>query len=96
MLDYIAPPKPRRVGRKRTVKVSAKTETLKEKYVKAKRSAKRTLNAENRKVEKAREKYVLAQRKAKTKKEKVDINVKSISGIFILPPKDGERTDDSA
>ena len=31
-----------------------------------------------------------------TKKEKVDVNVKSISGIFILPPKDGERTEDSA
>ena len=31
-----------------------------------------------------------------TKKEKVDINVKSVSGIFILPPKDGERAEDSA
>ena len=32
-----------------------------------------------------------------TKKEKVDVNVKSVSGIFILPPKDrGERTEDSS
>ena len=31
-----------------------------------------------------------------TKKEKVDINVNSVSGIFILPPKDGERAEDSA
>jgi|TARA_R100000656_G_scaffold32873_1_gene28334 hypothetical protein len=30
-----------------------------------------------------------------TKKEKVDINVKSVSGIFILPPKDGERAENS-
>ena len=30
-----------------------------------------------------------------TKKEKVDINVKSVSGIFILPPKDGELAEDS-
>ena len=35
-------------------------------------------------------------RVALTKKEKVDINVKSVSGIFILPPKDGERAEDSA
>ena len=28
-----------------------------------------------------------------TKKEKVDINVRSVSGIFILPPKDGERAE---
>ena len=32
-----------------------------------------------------------------TKKEKVDVNVKSVSGIFILPPKDrGERAEDSS
>ena len=31
-----------------------------------------------------------------TKKEKVDVNVKSVSGIFILPPKDRERAEDSA
>ena len=30
-----------------------------------------------------------------TKKEKVDINVRSVSGIFILPPKDGERAENS-
>ena len=30
-----------------------------------------------------------------TKKEKVDINVKSVSGIYILPPKDGERAENS-
>ena len=30
-----------------------------------------------------------------TKKEKVDINVRSDSGIFILPPKDGERAENS-
>ena len=30
-----------------------------------------------------------------TKKEKADINVKSVSGIFILPPKDGERAENS-
>ena len=80
MVEDIAPPKPKRVGRKRTIKVSAKTETLKEKYVKAKRSAKRTLNAENRKVEKAREKYVLAQRKAKTKKENLKNIENALSG----------------
>ena len=80
MVEDIAPPKPKRVGRKRTIKVSAKTETLKEKYVKAKRSAKRTLNAENRKVEKAREKYVLAQRKAKSKKENLKNIENALSG----------------
>jgi hypothetical protein len=32
-----------------------------------------------------------------TKKEKLDVNVKSISGIFILPPKDGGiTTEDSS
>ena len=32
-----------------------------------------------------------------TKKEKVDVNVKSVSGIFILPPKDGgERAEASS
>jgi hypothetical protein len=32
-----------------------------------------------------------------TKKEKLDVNVKSISGIFILPPKDGgESAEDSS
>jgi hypothetical protein len=32
-----------------------------------------------------------------TKKEKLDVNVKSISGIFILPPKDGgESAKDSS
>ena len=30
-----------------------------------------------------------------TKKEKVDINVRSVSGIFILPPKDGGRAENS-
>ena len=30
-----------------------------------------------------------------TKKEKGDINVRSVSGIFILPPKDGERAENS-
>ena len=30
-----------------------------------------------------------------TKKEKVDINVRSVSGIFILPPKDVERAENS-
>ena len=30
-----------------------------------------------------------------TKKEKVDIIVTSVSGIFILPPKDGERAENS-
>ena len=43
MVDDIAPPKLKKVGRKRTTKVSSKTLTLKEKYDKAKRSAKRTL-----------------------------------------------------
>ena len=42
MVDDIAPPKPKTAGRKRTAKVSYKTITLKEKYDKAKRSAKRT------------------------------------------------------
>ena len=30
-----------------------------------------------------------------TKKEKVDINVRSVSGIFILPPTDGGRAENS-
>ena len=46
MVDDIAPPKKKKVGRKRTTTVSAKTQTLKEKFVKAKKSATRTLNAE--------------------------------------------------
>ena len=53
MVDDIAPPKLKKVGRKRTTSISSKTLTLKEKYNRAKRSAKRTLNAENKKVEKA-------------------------------------------
>ena len=80
MVDDIAPPKLKKVGRKRTTKVSSKTLTLKEKYDKAKRSAKRTLNAENKKVEKAREKYILAQRKAKTKKENLKNIENALSG----------------
>ena len=31
-----------------------------------------------------------------TKKEKLDVNLKSISGIFILPPKDGGAGEDSS
>jgi len=31
-----------------------------------------------------------------TKKEKLDVNVKSVSGIFILPPKDGGAREDSS
>ena len=50
MVDDIAPPKKKKVGRKRTTTVSAKTQTLKEKFVKAKKSATRTLNAEKKKV----------------------------------------------
>ena len=79
MVDDIAPPKLKKVGRKRTTSISSKTLTLKEKYNRAKRSAKRTLNAENKKVEKAREKYTLAQRKAKTKKE----NLKNIENALL-------------
>ena len=79
MVDDIAPPKKKKVGRKRTTTVSAKTQTLKEKFVKAKKSATRTLNAEKKKVEKAREKYILAQRKAKTKKK----NLKEIEDVLV-------------
>ena len=31
-----------------------------------------------------------------TKKEKLDVNLKSISGIFILPPKEGGEGEDSS
>ena len=80
MVDDISPPKPKTSGRRRTTKVSSKTLTLKEKYDKAKRSAKRTLNSENKKVEKARDKYILAQRKAKTKKENLKNIENALSG----------------
>ena len=80
MVEDIAPPKLKKAGRKRVVPISSKTLTLKEKYTKAKRSAKQTLKSENRKVEKAREKYILAQRKAKTKKENLKNIENALSG----------------
>ena len=91
MVDDIAPPKLKKVGRKRTTEISSKTLTLKEKYNKAKRSATRTLNTEKRKVEKAREKYTLAQRKAKTKKEHTsatnDYRINMKITTFWAPPQ---------
>ena len=76
MVDDIAPPKPKRVGRKRVKKVSSKSENLK----RAKRSAKRVVETQNKKVEKAQQQLISAQRSAKLKKENLKKIENALSG----------------
>ena len=64
MVDDIAPPKLKKGGRKRVTSISSKTLTLREKYTKAKRSAKQILKSENRKEE--NKKKVIRKKKKKT------------------------------
>ena len=76
MVDDIAPPKLKRVGRKRTKKVSSKSDLLK----RAKRSAKRIVETQNKKVEKAQQQLISAQRSAKNKKENLKKIENALSG----------------
>ncbi len=76
MVDDIAPPKLKKVGRKRTKKVSSKSDLLK----RAKRSAKRIVETQNKKVEKAQQQLISAQRSAKNKKENLKKIENALSG----------------
>ena len=76
MVDDIAPPKLKKVGRKRTNKVSSKSDLLK----RAKRSAKRIVETQNKKVEKAQQQLISAQRSAKNKKESLKKIENALSG----------------
>ncbi len=76
MVDDIAPPKLKKVGRKRTKKVSSKSDLLK----RAKRSAKRIVETQNKKVEKAQQQLISAQRSAKNKKESLKKIENALSG----------------
>ncbi len=76
MVDDIAPPKLKKVGRKRTKKISSKSDLLK----RAKRSAKRIVETQNKKVEKAQQQLISAQRSAKNKKENLKKIENALSG----------------